>query len=111
MLKMKIESSLMIELTETLALRSKPFSFSYGAKAIHSYQRGIQKAPNLNVYKTSLFNSKTIESTKYSIRSNPTVQKQKKLALNPFDDERMYLNEKQSLLWDKRMIIAHVYFV
>ena len=33
----------------------------------------------------------------------PTIQlfKQNKLALNPFDDKRLYLNPIQSLSWDK----------
>ena len=66
----------------------------------------IQKRPNLNVYKTSLLKCKTTESTNYSIRSNAhnlTVQKQKKLAWNPFDDKRMYLFEKPTLPWEKHL--------
>ena len=49
-------------------------------------------------YINSLFNSKTTTATKYSIRSyahNLTVQKQDKLALNLFDDKRLYLNPIQ----------------
>ena len=38
--------------------------------------------------------SEKTNATIYSIRSN-------KLALNPFDDKRMYLNPLQSLPWDK----------
>ena len=48
--------------------------------------------------------SETTNATNYSIRSNLhqlTVQCQNKLALNPFDDKRMYLNPTQSLPWDE----------
>ena len=51
-----------------------------------------------------MFNSETTTATRYSIRSDAhslTVQKQDKLALNPLDDKRLYLNPIQSLSWDK----------
>ena len=44
--------------------------------------------------------SETPNATMYSIRSNLhqlSVEKQNKLALNPFDDKRMYLNRIQCL--------------
>ena len=67
---MKIETSPIFELTEHLAKRSKSYSYSYGAKDAHytnfrSKRKRIQKPPNLNVYNTSLFNSKRTESTNY----------------------------------------------
>ena len=42
-----------------------------------------------------------------------TVQYQNKLALNPFDDKRMYSNPIQSLPWDKHTQQGHclVYIV
>ena len=48
--------------------------------------------------------SETSSATNYSIRSNLhklSVEKQNKLALNPFDDKRVYLNPIQCLSWDK----------
>ena len=48
--------------------------------------------------------SETKNATNYSIRSNShqlTVQYQSKLALNRFDDKRMYLSPIQSLPWVK----------
>ena len=45
-----------------------------------------------------------MSETTYSIRSNLhqlSVEKQNKLALNPFDDKRVYLNPIQSLSWDE----------
>ena len=48
--------------------------------------------------------SETTSATNYSIRSNLhklSVEKQNKVALNPLDDTRVYLNPIQSLSWDK----------
>ena len=110
--KMKIETSPIIELDNFVALRSKSYSFSYGSTVQEAKQRTIQKSKQKGIQHTpiysqfinSLFNSETTTATNYSIRSNAhnlTVQKQDKLALNPFDDKRMYLNPIQSLSWDK----------
>ena len=105
--KMKIETSPIIELDNFVALRSKSYSFSYGSAqklTQKSKQKGIQHTPIYSQFINSLFNSETTTATNYSIRSNAhnlTVQKQDKLALNPFDDKRMYLNPIQSLSWDK----------
>ena len=49
--------------------------------------------------------SETTSATNYSIRSNfykLSVEKQNKLALNPFDDKRVYFYPIQSLSWDKQ---------
>ena len=57
-------------------------------------------------YINSLFNSQTTTATNYSPRSDAqilTVQKQDKVALNPSDDKRMYLNPMQSLPWNKHI--------
>ena len=104
---MKIDTSPIIELDNFVALRSKSYSFSYGAtqKTVQkSKQKGIQHTPPYIQFMNSLFNSETTTAANYSIRSdahNLTVQKQDKLALNPFDDKRLYLNPIQSLPWDK----------
>ena len=113
--KMKIETSPIIELDNFVALRSKSYSISYGSaqkltqeakqRTIQkSKQKGIQHTPIYSQFINSLFNSETTTATNYSIRSNAnnlTVQKQDKLALNPFDDKCMYLNPIQSLSCDK----------
>ena len=107
--KMKIETSPIIELDNFIALRSKSYSFSYknAQRTVQkSKQKGIQHTPIYSQFINSLFNSETTTATKYSIRSNAhnlTVQKQDKLALNPFDDKRVYLNPIQSLSWDKHV--------
>ena len=105
--KMKIETSPDSELDNFVALRSKSYSFSYKGcrKATQkSKQKVIQHTPQNKQFLNSLFNSQTTTATNYSIRSdahNLTVQKQDKLALNPFDDMRVYLNRIQSLSFDK----------
>ena len=111
--KMKIETSPVIELDNFVALRSKSYSFSYknAQKTVQkSKQKGIQHTSIYSQFINSLFNSETTTATNYSIRSNAhnlTVQKQDKLALNPFDDKRMYLNPIQSLSWDKHTQKGH----
>ena len=105
--KMKIETSPFIELDNFVALRSKSYSLSYknAQKTVQkSKQKGIQHTPILNQFINLLFNSETTTATNFSIRSDAhssTVQKQNKLALNPFDDKRVHLNPIQSLSWDK----------
>ena len=113
--KMKIETSPIIELDNFVALRSKSYYFSYGAtqkltqKTVQKVtqkakQKGIQHTPPTYTQFINSFNSETTTATNYSIRSNAhnlTVQRQDKLALNPFDDKRLYLNPIQSLSWDK----------
>ena len=108
--KMKIETSPVLMLETFTALRSKSYSFSYqrreayNTKVQKAKQKGIQKAPKCEEYQNSLFNSETSSSTNISIRSNLhnlTVEKQNKLALNPFDEKRLYINPIQSLPWDK----------
>ena len=101
--KMKIETSPVLVLDSFIALRSKPYSFSYNSFQ-KAKQKGIQKAPKCEEYQNSLFISETSSSTNISTRSklhNLTVEKQNKLALNPFEDKRLYTNTIQSLPWDK----------
>ena len=112
--KMKIETSPVLVLDSFVALRSKSYSFSYNsipngtqsASGIveKATQKGIQHTPKYTDCINSLFNSQTSSSTNISIRSklhNLTVEKQNKLALNPFDDKRLHINEIQSFPWDK----------
>ena len=100
---MKKETSPNIKFDNFVALRSESFSFSYKNNNQKSKQKGIQHTP-INQFVNSTFNSQTTTATKNSIRSdahNLIVQKQDKLALNPSDDNRVYLNPIQSLSWDK----------
>ena len=111
--KKKIETSPVLVFYSFTALRSKLYTFSYnnpnGTQSTagiiqKAKQKGIQKATKCGDYKNSLFMSETTNATNYSFRSNLhqlSVEKQNKLALNPFDDKRMYLNPIKSLPWDK----------
>ena len=104
--KLKIETSPVLVLDTFTALRSKSYSFSYNNNNIiqKAKRKGIQKAPKCEHYKSSLFNSETSSSTNISNKSNLhnlLVEKQNKLALNPFDNKRLYINPIQSLPWDK----------
>ena len=102
--KMKIVTSPIFELDNFVALGSKSYSFSYKNIIQKSEQKRIQNTPILNQIINSIFNSQTTTATNYSIRAhtegaslNLTVQKHGKLALNPFDDKRVYLNPIQIL--------------
>ena len=100
---MKIETSPVLVLDSFTDFRSKSYSFSYN-NVQKSKQKGTQNAPECEDYTRCLFMSETTSATNYSIRSNLlklSVEKQNKLALNPLDDERVYLNPIQSLSWDK----------
>ena len=105
--KMKRETSPIIELDNFVALISKSYSFSYKdmqSDIQKAKQKGIQHTPQNKQSIDSIFNSRTATESNYSIRSDAhilTVQKQDKLALNPFDDKREYLNPIQSLSWDR----------
>ena len=84
-------------------MRSKSYSFCYKDEQ-KAKQKGIQHTQQNMEYINSIFNSQTTTAINYSIRSdafNLTVHKPDKLALNPFDDKRVYLNPIQSLLCDK----------
>ena len=66
---MKIEISPVLVLDSFTALRSKSYSFNYNGIQ-EAKQKGIQKAPKCEDYKSSLFMSETTNATKFSIRSN-----------------------------------------
>ena len=90
---MKMETSPVLVLDSFTALRSKSYTFSHSSIIQKAKQKGIQKATKCEDYKTSLFMHETTNATNYSIRSSLhqlSVEKQNKLALNLFDDKRMY---------------------
>ena len=91
---MEIATSPVLVLDSLTALRSKSYSFNYN-DIRKSKQKGIQNAPECEDYTRCLLMSETTSATNYSIRSNLhklSVEKQNKLALNPFDGKRVYLN-------------------
>ena len=110
--KTKLETSPVLVLDSFTALRSKSYSFSYNSiqksktkiSIQKAKQKGIQNAPECEDYTRCSFMSETSSATNYSIRSNLhklSVEKQNKLAMNPFDDKRVYFNPIHSLSWEK----------
>ena len=100
--KFKIETLPYFSIDEFICLRAKSYSYSFSDKEI-SKQKGVQKLDSLKEYKNCLLNNQTTNQTNFSIRSenhNLRVVSQKKLALNPFDDKRLYLNNIYSVGWD-----------
>ena len=100
--KFKIETSPYLVIDEFCCLRSKSYTFSCNDKIV-SKQKGVQKLDSLEEYKNCLFNNQTTNQTNYLIRSNNhsiKVIEQNKLALNSFDDKRLYINNTQSVPWD-----------
>ena len=100
--KFKIETSPHLYLDEFCSLRAKSYAFKIN-DIKKSKQKGIQKAPDIEEYKHCLFNKNTTNQTNISIRSerhNINVIKQNKLALNSFDDKRLYINNTYSVPWD-----------
>ena len=98
--KMKLETSRVLMLDSFIALRSKSYSYSY---ANEIKQKANQKRAH-HTMKTTHSVCFTTRSTNYSIRSklpHLPMEKPDKLALNPFDDKRMYQNSIKSLPWDK----------
>ena len=92
--KLKLETAPYITIDEFIALRAKSYAFLVILKEI-AKQKGIQKLDSLDNYKNCLFNNKNTNQTNFSIRSEGhsiTVHSQRKLALNSFDDKRLYIN-------------------
>ena len=99
---MKFETNPGLVLGNFTALRSMSYSFSYNINdnIREAKQKRKHHTPKYTDYIYSLFNSGTTVETKSSTRSNLhqlSVEKQNKLALNPFCDKRMYINPIKSL--------------
>ena len=89
---MKIETSPVLVLDSSTAKRSKSYSFSYN-DIRKSKRKGIQNDPECEDYTHCLVLSESTIATNYSIRTilhKLSVEKQNKLALNPFDDKLVY---------------------
>ena len=101
--KMKNETIPLLVLDSFTPVRSKSFCFSYNGVQTMKQKR-IQNSLDCETYINSMFMSETASATKYIVRSNLhniTMEKQNKLALNLFDDKRVYSNPIQCLPWDK----------
>ena len=103
--KTKVEISPVIVVDKLIELRPKSYCFSYSGKET-AKQKVSQKTPQLAVYRTSLFNNRTTNSTNYFIRSNQHQipgEQQGNFALNPSDDKRMSLIVIEQFSWDKHI--------
>ena len=99
-----METSPELDLEEVVFLISK--SYSPNIKQNHSQckHKGVQdhNKYTLEDYKYCLENNEIKYGVNYCFRSNKheiTMVKQKKIALNTFDDKRFYIDKYNSIPW------------
>ena len=93
--KMKLETSPELDLDEAVFLRSKSNSLNIEQNRSHCKHKRVQdhNKYTLEDYKYCLENTEIENGVNYSLRSNKheiTLIKQKKIALNIFDDKMLY---------------------
>ena len=101
---MKLETSPELDLEEAVFLRSKSYSFNIKQNHSHCNHKIVQdhNKYTLENYKYCLENNDIKHDVNYSFRSNKheiTMVKQKKIALNTFDDKRFYIDKHNSIPW------------
>ena len=101
--KTKLETALELDLDEAF-LRSKSYSLKTKQNRSHCKHKGVQdhKKYTLEEYKFCLEKNEAKYGVNYSFRSNKhenTMVKQKKIALNTFDDERCFIDKNNSIPW------------
>ena len=94
--KMRLETAPELDLDEAVLLRSKYYSLNIKQNSSHCKHKGVQdhNKYTLEDYKYCLENNETKYGVNYSFRINKheiTMVKQKKIALNTFDDKRYYI--------------------
>ena len=97
---MKLETAPELDLDEAVFLRSKSYSSYFKQNSSHCKHRGDQEL--LEDYKYCLENNEIKYGVNYSFISNKheiTMVKQKKIALNTFDDKRCYIDKFNSIPW------------
>ena len=99
---MKLETDPELDLGEAVFLRSKSYSLNIKQNSLHCKHKGVQdhNKYTLEDYKYCLENTEIKYGVNYSFRSNKneiTKVKQKKIALNTFDDKRYYINKNISV--------------
>ena len=102
--KMKLETTPELDLDEAVFLRSKSYSLNIQQNSLHCKHKVVQdhNKYTLEDYKFCLENNEILYGVNYSFRSNKheiTMVKQKKIALNTFDDIRCYINKYISVPW------------
>ena len=102
--KMKLETAPELDLDEAVFLRSKSYSLNIKQNSSLCKHKGVQdhNKYTLEDYKYCLENNEIKYGVNYSFRSNQqeiTMIKQKKIALNTFDDKRCYIDKYNSIPW------------
>ena len=102
--KMKLETLPELDLEEAVFLWSKYYSLNMKQNNSHFKHKGVQdhNKYTLEDYKYCLENNESKYGVNYSFRSNKleiTLVKQKKIALNTFDDKRCYIDKYISVPW------------
>ena len=101
---MKLEIAPELDLDEAVFLRSKSYSLNVKQNNSKCKHKGVQdhNKYTLEDYKYCLENNEIKYGVNYSFRSNKheiTLVKQKKIALNTFDDKRCYIDKYISVPW------------
>ena len=94
---MKFETAAELDLDEAVFLRSKSYSLNINQNSSYCKHKGMQhhNKYTLEDYKYCLENNDFEYCVNYSFRSYKheiTLVKQKKIALNTFDDKRCYID-------------------
>ena len=102
--KTKLETLPELDLDEAVFLRSKSYSLNIKQNSSRCKHKGVQdhNKYTLGDYKHCLENNEIKHGVNYSFRSNKhgiTLVKQKKIALNTFDDKRCYIDKYISVPW------------
>ena len=107
--KMKLETAPELDLDEAVFSRIKSYSLNIKQNNSHFKHKCVQDQNKYTVedYKYCLENNEIKYGVNYSFRSNKheiTLVKQKKIALNTFDDKRCYIDENFSVRWGNNPI-------
>ena len=107
--KMKLETAPELDLDEAVFFRSKSYSLNINQNNSHCKHKGVQDRNKytLEDYNYCLENNEIKYGLNYSFRSNKheiAMVKQKKIALNSFDDKRSYTDKYNSIPW----VIIHL---
>ena len=102
--KKKLETAPELDLDEAVFLRSKSYSLNIKQNNSKCKHKGVQdhNKYTLEDYKFCLDNNEIKYGVNYSFRSNKheiAMVKQKKIALNTFDDKRCYIDKYISIPW------------
>ena len=101
---MVLETMPELDLDEAVLFRSKSYSVKNKQNSSHCKHRGVQdhNKDTLKDYKFCSENNEIKCGINYSFRSNKheiTMARQKKIALNTFEDKRCFIDKYISVPW------------